>query len=142
MILFSIQYFQEKFMDKLSKTKHPRGLLFLSAVEMWERFSYYGMRALLVLYMVKYLMFSTEKAGSIYGTYTGLVYLTPLIGGYIADRQLGQKNCILIGAILMALGHFTMAFPELPFFYIALGLLIVGNGFFQAQYFDIGWATL
>ncbi|NLF83087.1 MAG: peptide MFS transporter, partial [Candidatus Gastranaerophilales bacterium] len=66
-------------------TTHPKGLYFLFFVEMWERFSYYGMRALLTLYMVKYLLFSTEKAGNIYGMYTGLVYLTPLIGGYLAD---------------------------------------------------------
>jgi len=113
------------------KTGHPKGLYFLFTVEMWERFSYYGMRALLTLYMVKYLMFNTEKAGSIYGMYTGLVYLTPLIGGYIADRYLGPKKCILIGALIMMLGHFTMVFPDLPFFYTALGLLIIGNGFFK-----------
>ena len=106
-------------------------MYFLFTVEMWERFSYYGMRALLTLYMVKYLMFNTEKAGSIYGMYTGLVYLTPLIGGYIADRYLGPKKCILIGALIMMLGHFTMVFPDLPFFYTALGLLIIGNGFFK-----------
>ena len=114
-----------------SKTQHPKGLYFLFTVEMWERFSYYGMRALLTLYMVKYLLFNTEKAGSIYGMYTGLVYLTPLLGGYIADRYLGQKKCIMIGAILMMLGHFSMAIPDLPFFYTALGLLILGNGFFK-----------
>ncbi len=114
-----------------AKAGHPRGLYFLFAVEMWERFSYYGMRALLTLYMVKYLLFSTEKAGSVYGIYTGLVYLTPLIGGYIADRYLGPKKCILIGALLMMLGHFAMVMPDLPFFYTALGFLIVGNGFFK-----------
>ena len=100
-------------------------------VEMWERFSYYGMRALLTLYMVKYLLFSAEKAGGVYGTYTGLVYLTPLIGGYIADRYLGAKKCILIGALLMMVGHFVMAIPDIPFFYTALGFLIIGNGFFK-----------
>lgn len=113
------------------KHSHPKGLYFLFTIEMWERFSYYGMRALLVLYMVKFLLFSTEKAGSVYGTYTGLVYLTPLIGGYISDRYLGQKACILIGAILMMLGHFAMAITDLTFFYTALGLLIIGNGFFK-----------
>lgn len=113
------------------QTGHPEGLYFLFAVEMWERFSYYGMRALLTLYMVKYLLFSTEKAGSIYGMYTGLVYSTPLIGGYIADSYLGSKKCILAGALLMMLGHFAMVFPDLPFFYTALGLLIIGNGFFK-----------
>jgi proton-dependent oligopeptide transporter, POT family len=111
--------------------KQPRGLYLLFTVEMWERFSYYGMRALLVLYMTKELMFSTEKAGNIYGWYTGLVYLTPLLGGYIADRYWGARKCILIGGILMALGHFAMAFSPLPFFYSALILLIFGNGFFK-----------
>jgi POT family proton-dependent oligopeptide transporter len=116
---------------KTADTAHPKGLYFLFSVEMWERFSYYGMRALLTLYMVKYLLFSTEKAGNIYGIYTGLVYLTPLIGGYLADRYLGQKKCILAGALLMMAGHFCMAIPDLPFFYTALGLLIVGNGLFK-----------
>jgi POT family proton-dependent oligopeptide transporter len=113
------------------KMTHPKGLYFLSMIEMWERFSYYGMRALLTLYMVKFLLFSTEKAGYIYGLYTGLVYATPLVGGYIADRYLGTKKCIMIGAIIMALGHFLMAVSALPFFYTALGLLIIGNGFFK-----------
>ncbi|MBI4351295.1 MAG: peptide MFS transporter [Elusimicrobia bacterium] len=109
----------------------PKGLFLLFFVEMWERFSYYGMRALLVLYMVKYLMFSTEKSGQIYGWYTGMVYFTPLLGGYIADRYLGQRRSIIVGGTLMALGHFAMAFPPLPFFFSALILLIMGNGFFK-----------
>lgn len=113
------------------KHAHPKGLYFLFTIEMWERFSYYGMRALLVLYMMKFLLFNTEKAGNIYGLYTGLVYLTPLIGGYIADRYLGQKKCIIIGGILMMLGHFAIAVPHLSFFYAALALLIIGNGFFK-----------
>lgn len=113
--------------------KHPKGLYLLFFVEMWERFSYYGMRALLVLYMVDAgaLAFSVEKAGKIYGLYTGLVYFTPLIGGYIADKYLGQRACIFIGAVIMAIGHFVMAFEPLPFFYTALGLIIIGNGFFK-----------
>ncbi len=126
---------------------HPKGLYLLFGVEMWERFSYYGMRALLVLYMTKYFLFSTEKAGTIYGWYTGLVYLTPLLGGYIADRYLGARKCILIGGSLMALGHFAMAVTvgfkisifqdaivtvtPMFFFYSALILLIFGNGFFK-----------
>lgn len=114
-----------------ARSGHPKGLYLLFCVEAWERFSYYGMRALLVLYMVKVLEFSTEEAGSVYGWYTGLVYLTPLMGGYIADRYLGQRWCIFIGGFLMALGHFCMAFPPLPFFYSALVLLILGNGFFK-----------
>ena len=109
----------------------PKGLFLLFFVEMWERFSYYGMRALLTLYMVKALLFSTEKASHVYGWYTGLVYLTPLLGGYISDRYLGQRKAILIGGILMALGHFAMAFPPMPFFFGAMILLIMGNGFFK-----------
>ncbi len=113
--------------------KHPRGLYLLFAVEMWERFSYYGMRALLVLYMVKALEFGTEKAGAVYGWYTGLVYFTPLIGGYLADRYLGPRLCVLIGGIFIALGHFTLAIPALPAFFIALCLLIIGTGFFKSN---------
>lgn len=109
----------------------PKGLFLLFFVEMWERFSYYGMRALLVLYMVKSLQFTTEKASHVYGWYTGLVYLTPLLGGYIADRYLGQRKAIVIGGVLMALGHFAMAFPPMPFFFGAMILLIMGNGFFK-----------
>jgi POT family proton-dependent oligopeptide transporter len=133
---------------------HPRGLAFLFTTEMWERFSYYGMRALLVLYMVKYLLLP-DHAGSviglatlrgvlegifgtlgsqpfsshIYGLYTGLVYLTPFFGGLIADRLLGQHRTIVIGAALMAAGHFMMAFE--PLFLFALTALILGNGCFK-----------
>ncbi|MCL4235195.1 MAG: peptide MFS transporter [Deltaproteobacteria bacterium] len=115
----------------LAGNGHPKGLYLLFFVEMWECFSYYGMRALLVLYMTKELMFSTEKAGTVYGWYTGLVYLTPLLGGYIADRYLGARKSILVGGTLMALGHFSMAFSSMFFFYAALTLLIFGNGFFK-----------
>jgi POT family proton-dependent oligopeptide transporter len=133
---------------------HPRGLTFLFATEMWERFSYYGMRALLVLYMVKYLLLpghaesviglgalkhgfesllgplGTQPLSShIYGLYTGLVYLTPLFGGILADRLLGQHRTILLGATLMAIGHFMMAFE--PLFLLALTMLILGNGAFK-----------
>jgi proton-dependent oligopeptide transporter, POT family len=133
---------------------HPRALSYLFATEMWERFSYYGMRALLVLYMVKYL-FEPERAGTviglaalrraleipfgpldiqplasqIYGLYTGLVYLTPVFGGLLADRVLGHRRTVVIGAILMALGHFMMAFEPLLLF--ALLTLILGNGAFK-----------
>ncbi len=113
------------------ESKHPPGLYFLFTIEMWERFSYYGMRALLVLYMYKVLLFSSKEASHIYGIYTGLVFATPLLGGYLADKYLGARNCILIGAILMALGEFVLAIPSVPFLYIALGFLILGNGFFK-----------
>jgi POT family proton-dependent oligopeptide transporter len=133
---------------------HPRGLTFLFGTEMWERFSYYGMRALLVLYMVKYLLLpdradtviglATLRSGlewifgplgvqpfssHIYGLYTSLVYLTPIFGGLIADRWLGQHRTILLGAGLMAIGHFMMAFE--PLFLFALTVLILGSGAFK-----------
>jgi len=115
----------------MASKAHPKGLYLLFGIEMWERFSFYGMRALLMLYMLKALSFSTEKAGAIYGWYTGLVYLTPLLGGYIADRYWGQRRSILLGGILMMVGHFAMAFESLPMFFTALSLLILGNGFFK-----------
>jgi len=133
---------------------HPRALAYLFTTEMWERFSYYGMRALLVLYMVKYL-FTPQSSGDvlglapfkhglefvfgplapqplasqIYGFYTGLVYLTPVLGGLLADRVLGQRRTVIIGATLMAIGHFMMAFEHL--FLVALCFLILGNGAFK-----------
>ncbi|MFA5161811.1 MAG: peptide MFS transporter [Elusimicrobiales bacterium] len=109
---------------------HPKGLYMLFSVELWERFGYYGMRALLTLYMVKYLMFSTEKSGSVYGWFTGLVYLAPLLGGYIADRYLGQRKCITIGAILMSAGYFLLGFSK-ELFFPSLLTIILGNGFFK-----------
>lgn len=108
---------------------HPRGLYVLFFTEMWERFSYYGMRALLVYYMVKHLMFSHAEASQVYGLYTGLVYLTPFFGGLLADRLLGQRRTVILGGVLMSLGHFVMVFESL--FYPALGLLVLGNGAFK-----------
>lgn len=142
---------------------HPVGLFVLFFAEMWERFSYYGMRGLLKLYMVNYLFVTTRQAmqgkdvmisgdpntvigwdfirgllqdydvqgqaSVIYGWYTGLVYLTPLFGGIIADRYLGQRKTVIVGAVLMAIGHFVMAFEN--WFFLALGLLILGNGAFK-----------
>ena len=112
---------------------HPKGLYLLFCVEMWERFSYYGMRALIVLYMVQNLMYSTQKAGNIYGFYTGLVYLTPLIGGYLADRYLGQRRCISTGAILMIWGLLLLAFGPKSLFLLSLCLMIIANGFFKSN---------
>lgn len=112
-----------------SKPWQPPGLAVIFFTEMWERFSYYGMRALLVLYLVNSLHYKREDALEIYGTYTGLVYVTPLIGGWIADRWLGMRKAAVIGAVVMMLGHFAMAVPSL--LHVALGLLIVGNGFFK-----------
>ena len=112
-----------------AQTGHPAGLYVLFGAEMWERFSYYGMRALLVLYLTNHLRMARKDALDIYAIYTGLVYLTPLIGGYLADKVLGQRKAILIGGIVMAMGHFAMAFE--PLLELALGLLILGNGFFK-----------
>ncbi|MGR2883541.1 peptide MFS transporter [Vibrio vulnificus] len=122
---------------------HPRGLFLLFGTELWERFSYYAMRAILVLYLTDTtinggLGWTTKDALDLYGTYTGLVYITPLIGGYLADNYLGQRRSILIGGALMAIGQFTLALPadalglgSLHTFYLGLALLIAGNGLFK-----------
>jgi POT family proton-dependent oligopeptide transporter len=112
---------------------HPRGLSTLFFTEMWERFSYYGMRAFLILYMTAPvasggLAFADTRAASIYGLYTGSVWLTPIFGGIIADRWLGQYRSVLIGGAVIALGHFTLAFKALPFFFSGLGLIVIGTG--------------
>ena len=112
---------------------HPKGLYLLFFVEMWERFSYYGMRALLVLYMVQQFAFSAQKASYIYGLYTGMVYLTPLIGGYIADRYWGQRKCITWGSVLMAFGLFGLALDNYSTFYLSLILMILANGMFKSN---------
>lgn len=119
----------------IKKDGHPEGLFYLFFAEMWERFSFYGMRALLVLYIIKDYMVSLENneeiAYGIYAAYGALVYATPLLGGFLADRFIGYRKAIMLGGVLMALGHFFMAFPTDFFFYGALGLLIAGNGFFK-----------
>jgi len=106
----------------------PRGLTILFLTNMWELFSYYGMRALLVYYMTKQLMFAQEKASFIYGTYTAMAYFTPIVGGVIADRWLGKRRAVILGGSIMALGHFLMAFE--PLFYVALATIALGNGLF------------
>ena len=115
--------------DQSHPEGHPPGLYTLFGAEAWERFSYYGMRALLVLYLTKSLGMPRANALEIYGVYTGLVYLTPLLGGYLADKVLGRRKAVLIGGLVMALGHLAMAVPSL--LHLALALLIVGNGFFK-----------
>jgi proton-dependent oligopeptide transporter, POT family len=112
---------------------HPRGLATLFFTEMWERFSYYGMRAFLILYMTAPaaaggLGFDIPRASSIYGTYTGSVWVTPILGGIVADRVLGAYRSVLIGGIVIALGHFTLALRALPFFYTGLALIVIGTG--------------
>ena len=116
-----------------SRVRHPRGLATLFFTELWERFSYYGMRAILVLYMVAPvsqggLGFDTKHAASIYGTYTMSVYLTALPGGMLADRLLGARLAVLLGGIVIACGHFSMVFHSLTFFYVGMVLIAVGTG--------------
>ena len=106
----------------------PRGLTILFLTEMWEIFSYYGMRALLVYYMTKQLLIGQEKASFIYGTYVALAYLTPIFGGMIADRWLGKRRAVIIGGAIMAAGHFMMTFE--PLLYVALATIALGNGLF------------
>jgi len=127
---------------------HPRGLYVLFYAEMWERFSYYGMRALLILYLTRFWLFSDGKANLIYGAYTALVYITPVLGGYLADRWLGQRKAVVFGGAVLALGHALMAVegmhgvtdpavkqadPAIDVFWLALALIIVGSGFLKAN---------
>jgi POT family proton-dependent oligopeptide transporter len=106
----------------------PRGLTILFLTEMWEIFSYYGMRALLVYYMTKQLLIGQEKASLVYGAYTAIAYFTPIFGGVIADRWLGKRRAVIIGGSIMAAGHFMMTFE--PLFYPALATIALGNGLF------------
>jgi POT family proton-dependent oligopeptide transporter len=120
---------------------HPKGLYTLFFAEMWERFSYYGMRALLVFYLTQHWLFSDGKSNLIYGAYTSLVYITPVLGGYLADRYLGQRKAVLFGGVLLMFGHFLMAVegnggqadPAINIFWLALSLIIVGSGFLKAN---------
>ena len=120
---------------------HPRGLFVLFYAEMWERFSYYGMRALLILYLTKHWLFDDSKSNLIYGAYTSLVYITPVLGGWLADRYLGQRKAVLFGGILLAFGHLLMAVegnggthdPTINVFWLALSFIIVGSGFLKAN---------
>ena len=107
---------------------HPRGLATLFFTEMWERFSYYGMRGFLILYMTKALAFTDTQASNAYTTYVSSVWLTPILGGLIADAWLGQYRSVLLGGIIIALGHFTLAFHGLAFLYAGLGLIVIGTG--------------
>ena len=117
---------------------HPSGLYVLFFTEMWERFSYYGMRAILVLFLVSSFDdggwgWERSEALALYGIYTGLVYITPIFGGLIADKFLGYRNAVILGAFVMTLGHASMAFEVLDnlFLYLGLTCLIIGNGFFK-----------
>lgn len=120
---------------------HPKGLWVLFGTEMWERFNFYGMRTLLTLFIVNALLISKEQSSIIYGGFLGLCYLTPMLGGFISDKYLGNRNCILLGGLLMACGQGLLFFSATVFsnnielaktlLYIALGVLIFGNGFFK-----------
>ena len=110
---------------------HPTGLYTLFFAEMWERFSFYGMRALLLFYMIKKFGFGDHDANAVYGAYTALIYMTPLFGGMIADRMLGKRTAVVIGGLLMATGHLLMMLPTESWFFWALSFLIAGNGFFK-----------
>jgi POT family proton-dependent oligopeptide transporter len=120
---------------------HPKGLYMLFFAEMWERFSYYGMRALLIFYLTQHWLFNDSKSNLIYGAYTSLVYITPVLGGYLADRYLGQRKAVLFGGILLATGHSLMAVegvggqsdPTINVFWAALAFIIVGSGFLKAN---------
>jgi proton-dependent oligopeptide transporter, POT family len=112
---------------------HPRGLSTLFFTEMWERFSYYGMRALLILFMTATVQkgglgFTTSKAGAVYGLYTAMVFLLSLPGGWIADRVTGQRRAVFWGGVIIAAGHFSMAVPRIDTFYLGLALIVVGTG--------------
>ena len=127
--------------EQVAEQKHPKGLYVLFATEMWERFNYYGMRAILVLFMTKALLFDKVLASNMYGSYTSLIFLTPLIGGFMADKYWGNKKSIITGGLLMAIGEFILFFcgnfyqsaPGLStfFFFSGLGFMIAGNGFFK-----------
>jgi proton-dependent oligopeptide transporter, POT family len=120
---------------------HPKGLYMLFFAEMWERFSYYGMRAILIFYLTQHWLFSDSKSSLIYGAYTALVYITPVLGGYLADRYLGQRKAVVFGGVLLAAGHSLMAVegvggqndPTINVFWAALAFIIVGSGFLKAN---------
>ncbi len=125
----------------IKKQSHPKGLWVLFGTEMWERFNFYGMRTILTLFIVNALMMSKEQSSIIYGGFLGLCYLTPMLGGFISDRFLGNRNCIMLGGLLMATGQMLLFFSASIFgsnlelartlLYIALGVIILGNGFFK-----------
>lgn len=120
---------------------HPKGLYILFFAEMWERFSYYGMRALLIFYLTQHWLFNDSASNMVYGAYVSLVYITPVLGGWLADQYLGQRKAVLFGAVLLTFGHFLMAFegtggqndPTINIFWLALSFIIVGSGFLKAN---------
>ena len=126
------EFFQSKVLG------HPAGLFVLFFTEMWERFSFYGMRVLLVNFLTMALVgynpgweWSAENAGALFGTYAMLLYLTPIVGGIVADKFTGYRCAVVIGALIMTLGHASMALETEASLYIGLGLLVIGTGFFK-----------
>src|SRR5215813_11935461 len=131
----------------LQLRRHPKGLLVLFFAEMWERFSFYGMRGLLIFYLTQHFLFGDAHAAGVYATYGALVYLTPLVGGLIADRYLGFRKAVIFGAVLLCIGHFGMAIEgeparataagverdawSLQVFYASLAFIIIGVGFLK-----------
>ena len=118
-------------LDNSSFFGQPRGLMILFFVEMWERFSFYGMKALLILYLVDAQNWPVNRAATLYGNYTALAYIAPMLGGYVADRFLGARQSVVWGGVIIAIGHFTLALPGLLTFYLGLGLVITGTGLFK-----------
>ncbi|MFM9007940.1 MAG: oligopeptide:H+ symporter, partial [Bacteroidota bacterium] len=128
-------------MSQSNSSNHPKGLWVLFGTEMWERFNFYGMRTLLTLFIVNALMMSKEQSSIIYGGFLGLCYLTPMLGGFISDKFLGNRYCIMLGGLLMALGQLLLFASASTFdtnldlatnlLYVALGVIILGNGFFK-----------
>jgi proton-dependent oligopeptide transporter, POT family len=119
--------------ENIEETGHPKGLMTLFFSEMWERFCYYGMRTLLTLYLIKSLMKGDAEASLIYGAYTGLVYAAPVLGGKMADRFLGYRYAIILGAVLMAIGEFLILGGTDQFLLVGMGAIIIGNGYFKAN---------
>src|ERR1041385_529605 len=128
-------------MSDTTQKGHPKGLYLLFATEMWERFNFYGMRAILTLFLIDAMAFKQAEASVIYGGFLGLCYLTPMLGGFVSDRFLGNRNCIILGGAIMAIGQLLL-FTSASLFstnldlahtitWTALGVIILGNGFFK-----------
>jgi len=133
----NIQFISDKTAVATVREGHPRGLYVLFFTEAWERYSFYSMMSILVLYMDESLGFSQGAIGQIYGGYIAAVYFMPLIGGWIADRRLGYNRSVIYGGILIALGHFLLALETLPTFYSALALLATGTGLLKPNISEV-----
>lgn len=119
----------------MNTIKQPKGLFHIIAIQMWEFFSYYGMRSLLILFLTEKLLMTDNHAYALYGAYTSLVYVTPIIGGYLADKYLGNYWSVILGSLLMIAGHFVLSIPsgDHSTLYLALSLIICGYGFFKTN---------